>query len=220
MTSFLRFFRKLQRLFGRDRFRDELTEEMAFHRAAAAKEFVAEGMDPEAAGYAAKRQFGNATRLQEQNHEAVSFRLETVMLDLRFALRQLSRNRGFACTAILILALGICASVSIFAFVDAALVQPLPYQNPSRLVALFESTPSGPRFHLSYLDYLDWKRLNTAFSELEAYDGNRFLLNTPTGVQVTEGAVVGAGFFRTLGIAPIVGRDFRAGEDEPGAWDN
>jgi macrolide transport system ATP-binding/permease protein len=217
MTSLLRFFRKLQRLFGRDRFRDELTEEMAFHRAAAEKRFAAEGMDPEAARIAAKLQFGNVTRLQEQNHEAVSFRFETVMLDLRFALRQLSRNPGFACTAILILALGICASVSIFAFVDAALVQPLPYQNPSRLVALFESTPSGPRFHLSYLDYLDWKRLNTAFSELEAYDDNRFLLKTPTGVQVTEGAVVGAGFFRTLGIAPIVGRDFRAGEDESGA---
>src|ERR1700722_2812687 len=101
-----RFLRKLQLLLGRERFRDELTEEMAFHRAAAEKTFAAEGMDPEAAGYAAKRQFGNATRLQEQNHEAVSFRLETVMLDLGFALRHLSRNPGFACTAILILALG------------------------------------------------------------------------------------------------------------------
>ena len=87
MTSFLRFFRKLQRLFGRDRFRDELTEEMAFHRAAAEKRFAAEGMDPEAARIAAKRQFGNVTRLQEQSHEAVSFRFETVMQDLRFALQ-------------------------------------------------------------------------------------------------------------------------------------
>ena len=68
------------------------------------------------------------------------------------------------------LALGICASVAIFAFVDATLIRPLPYRDPSRLVALYESTPSGPRFHLSYLDYLDWKRLNTVFSSLEAFD--------------------------------------------------
>ena len=64
---------------------------------------------------------------------------------------------------ILVLALGICASVAIFAFVDAALIKPLPYQNPSRLVVLFETISVGPRFHLSYLDYLDWKKLNTLF---------------------------------------------------------
>jgi hypothetical protein len=130
--------------------------------------------------------------------------LETLLLDIRFSARQLHKNPGFACTAILMLALGICASVSIFAFVDATLIQPLPYWNPSRLVAVFESTPSGPRFHLSYLDYLDWKRLTTVFSSLEAYDDNNFLLSTPTGVQQTEGATVSAGFFRTLGVAPVL----------------
>jgi macrolide transport system ATP-binding/permease protein len=88
------------------------------------------------------------------------------------------------------LALGICPSVAIFAFVDAALIRPLPYRDPPRLVALYESTPSGSRFHLSYLDYLDWKRLNTVFSSLEAYDNNNYLLSTPTGTQQSEGATV------------------------------
>ena len=88
----LRFLRKLQLFFGRERFCDELTEEMEFHRAASEKEFVAEGMEPEAARYAAKRQFGNATRLKEQSHEVVGFRVETVFQDLQFALRQLRRT--------------------------------------------------------------------------------------------------------------------------------
>ena len=146
MASFVRFLRKVRLLFGREKFRDELNEEMAFHRAEAAREFVDGGMSVEAAHYAARRRFGNATRLNEQSHEVVGFRIETVVQDVAFAMRQLGRNPGFACTAILTLALGICASVSIFAFVDAVLIKPLPYQNPSRLVALFESTPKRPSF--------------------------------------------------------------------------
>ena len=212
-----RFLRKLQLLLGRERFRDELTEEMAFHRAAAEKTFAAEGMDPEAAGYAAKRQFGNATLLQERSHEVIGFRLETVWQDLRFAIRQLRKNAGFASTAIVILTLGIGASVAIFAFVDAALLQPLPYRDPGRLVNLFESNTLGPKFHLSYLDYLDWQKFNKVFRSVDIYGNNGFNLKTPAGAQRVDGARVSEGFFRTLGVAPVLGRDFHAGEDQPGA---
>ena len=212
-----RFLRKLQLLLGRERFRDELTEEMAFHRAAAEKTFAAEGMDPEAAGYAAKRQFGNATLLQERSHEVIGFRLETVWQDLRFAIRQLRKNAGFASTAIVILTLGIGASVAIFAFVDAALLQPLPYRDPGRLVNLFESNTLGPKFHLSYLDYLDWQKFNEVFRSVDIYGNNGFNLKTPAGAQRVDGARVSEGFFRTLGVAPVLGRDFHAGEDQPGA---
>ena len=220
MASMVRLLRKLQLLFGRERFRDELNEEMQFHRAAAERAFCDEGLTAEAAHYAAQRQFGNATRLNEQSHEAVGFRAETVAQDVAFAVRQLRRNPGFACTAIITLALGMCASLSIFAFVDAALIKPLPYRNPSRLVALYESTPSGSRFHLSFLDYLDWKRLNRVFSGLDAFDSNESLLSTPVGIQRVEGAAVSAGFFRTLDVVPILGRDFRVGEDESGGGRN
>ena len=212
-----RFLRKLQLLLGRERFRDELTEEMAFHRAAAEKTFAAEGMDPEAAGYAAKRQFGNATLLQERSHEVIGFRLETVWQDLRFAIRQLRKNAGFASTAIVILTLGIGASVAIFAFVDAALLQPLPYRDPGRLVNLFERNTLGPRFHLSYLDYLDWKRLNKVFTSMEVYEDYGYILATPAGAQWVRAADVSDGFFRTLGVVPALGRDFHAGEDLPSA---
>jgi predicted permease len=213
MASIFRFLRKLRLLIGRARFRDELTEEMEFHRAAAETAFAEEGMTPEAAKYAARRQFGNATRLNEQSHEVVGFGLETVMQDLRFALRQLRRSPGFTLTAILVLALGMGANLAIFAFVDAALIKPLPYLNPSRLVGLFESIAAGPKYCISYLDYLDWKRLNKSFAAMDAYTGWNFMLRSPQGTELSQGAHVSSGFFRTLGVAPMLGRDFRPEED-------
>jgi macrolide transport system ATP-binding/permease protein len=217
MDAVSHIFRKLGMLLRRGRFQDELDEEMAFHRDEAARAFEAEGMSREEARYAALRQFGNAARLKDESRETVGFKWESVMQDLRFALRQLGKYPGFALTAILTLSLGICASVAIFAFVDAVLVNPLPYKNPSHLVNLFESTSLGPRFHLSYLDYLDWKKLNQVFSSVEAYDNNPVALNTAAGAQQVDGAIVSAGFFRTLGVAPLFGRDFRPGEDKTGA---
>lgn len=217
MNILSRFAKKLSFLFGRQRFRRELDEEMAFHRAQAIEEFIAAGMTPEAARYAAMRQFGNTTLLKEQSHEVVGFRAETVVQDLRFALRQLRKNPGFAITAILILALGIGASVAIFAFVDAALIKPLPYPNPTRLVAVTEAVPLFPRANLSYADYVDWKRMNTVFSSMDVFAAHRFEFNTPSGTESVHGLQVSAGFFGTLGIQPMLGRDFRPGEDAPGA---
>ncbi|MBB6144619.1 ABC-type antimicrobial peptide transport system permease subunit [Silvibacterium bohemicum] len=209
--------RKLQILFRRDRFSRDLEEEMAFHRAEAAKQFESEGMSVDEARYAAARQFGNMTRLQERSHEMVGFRWESVVQDLVFAIRQLRKNPGFTVTAILMLALGIGVNVAIFAFVDAALIKPLPYENPSRLAVLFESIPVGPRFHLSYLDYLDWKKSNQVFSSLDIYSVGGFILSTPEGTQQTQGASISAGFFRTLGVTPILGRDFGPEEDQSAA---
>jgi macrolide transport system ATP-binding/permease protein len=217
MNVIARFFRKLSILLGRKRFGGELDEEMAFHRQQAEIEFIAGGMTPEGARYAAMRQFGNATKLREQSHEVVGFEMETVVQDLRFALRQLHKNPGFTMTTILILALGIGASVAIFAFVDAALIKPLPYREPTRLVAVNESTDLFPRNNLSYPDYLDWKRMNTAFSSMEVFTGTGYALSTPTGTEPVPGERVSAGFFQALGIVPMLGRDFHAGEDVAGA---
>jgi macrolide transport system ATP-binding/permease protein len=140
-----------------------------------------------------------------------------LLQDLRYALRQLRKSPGFACTAILILALGIAASVAIFGFVDAALIKPLPYANPSRLVEVTESVTMIPRANLSYPDYLDWKKLNQVFSSMDVYDGMRYLLRTSTGTETVRGIRVSDGFFRTLGVNPVMGRDFYSGEDLPAA---
>jgi len=140
-----------------------------------------------------------------------------LLQDARYALRQLRKDPGFAFTSILILALGMCASLSIFGFVDAALIQPLPYANPRRLAYVTESAAVFPRANLSYLDYVDWKKLNHSFSSLDVYREEGFLLANPAGAEPVQASRVSDGFFRTLGITPILGRDFRSGEDLPEA---
>jgi predicted permease len=216
VNGLTRFFRKFGVLFGRKRFRDELDEEMAFHRTETEKAYVADGMSPAAARSAAARQFGNSTRLREQSHEVVGFRAEKVLQDVRFSLRQMRQNPGFAFTAVVILALGMGVSVAIFGFVDAALLQPLPYAEPGRLMAVDEASANFPRSNLSFADYEDWKRLNHSFSSLEAYTGMGYLLATPSGAVPVPALRVSDGFFSTLGVKPLLGRVFLPGEDRPG----
>jgi predicted permease len=143
--------------------------------------------------------------------------IENLMRDGRFAIRQLRKNPGFTGTAVLMLALGMGASVAIFAFVDASLIQPLPYRDPARLVAVYESNPMCPECNLSYPDYLDWKKLNRVFRSLEMYANAGYSVSTAGGLEPTHGARVSDGFFRTLGVTPVLGRDFYRGEDLPGA---
>ena len=85
---------------------------------------------------------------------------------------------------------------------DAALLRPLPYADPHRLVAVTESAPGIPRAAISYPNYLDWKRLNTVFASVDVYTGRRYMLRTAAGTELLPGARVSDGFFRTLGVAP------------------
>jgi macrolide transport system ATP-binding/permease protein len=139
--------------------------------------------------------------------------MQNLLQDVRYALRQLRKSPGFAVTAILTLTLGIGASTAIFGFVDAALIRPLPYADPARLVDVTESAAMFPRANLSYPDYLDWKRLNQVFISLVTYNTDGYLLRTPSGTEPVPAVRVSDDFFRTLGVAPVVGRDFHAGED-------
>src|ERR1051326_5288754 len=209
----LRVLRKLQLLIWRRRFHRELGDEMAFHREQVEEEFRAQGMSAEQAHREARRQFGSDLQLRERSQDVVAFRLESMMQDLRFAARQLRKNPGFAGTAILVLALGMAASITIFAFVDAALFQPLPYQNPSRLVVAYETTGSCRECNLSYQDYLDWKKSNTVFSAFEVWDASVYLWRSPGGVQDVRSAHVSGGFFRSLGVAAMLGRVFTDTDD-------
>ena len=128
----------------------ELDEEMAFHREQAEIELAANGADSEAAHYAAIRKFGNATRLKEDSIETVGFRFETVMQDFRYAVRQLRNNRGYAFTAILILALGIGATTAIFSAVNPILFKPLPYPDASRITMIWEMRGGGTPLEVSF----------------------------------------------------------------------
>jgi len=131
-----------------------------------------------------------------------------VVQDLRFTLRQLRKNPAFTVTATMMVALGIGASVAIFAFVDAALIKPLPYRDPSRLLYVTETTPEIPHAAISYADFVDWKRLNTVFDSFDVYNQFGFALSTSAGVEMIDGARVSDGFFRTLGVGPMLGSRF------------
>jgi predicted permease len=216
MSLFGKVLRKLAALTGRPRFDGELDEEMAFHREHIEQELRDRGMSAEEAHYAAIRQFGNSTRMKERSHEVVAFRLETVAQDLRFAVRQMGRNPGFAVTAVLMLAIGMGASTAIFGFVDAALIHALPYGQPNRLVDVAESEAMFPRSNISRYDYEDWKRMNHTLASLDVYGGTGFLLRMGSVAEPVPAARVSAGFFHTLGVQPVLGRDFHPGEDQPG----
>jgi len=208
----------IKRLLERRRLYSDLSEEIHEHLAEKIDELVASGMSREEAAYAARREFGNATLIEEGGREVWRWpSIENLLMDVRYSLRMLWKNPGFMAVAVLVLALGICASVAIFAFVDAALIKPLPYPNPTRLVDVTESVALFPRAYLSYPDYVDWKRLNKVFASLDVFTGTGYLLKTPAGTQPVPAAAVSAGFFRTLGVASALGRDFHEGEDLPSA---
>jgi macrolide transport system ATP-binding/permease protein len=204
--------------FSRAKADHDLSEELRYHLERQIEEDVANGMSRKDAEIAASRAFHGIEQRKEECRDMRRWNmLDNLLQDLRFTFRQLRKNPGFTSTAILMLALGMCASVAIFAFVDAALLKPLPYRDPARLVGVFENIPLCPRCNLSYLDYLDWKKLNKVFTSLEIYHNNGSILTTPAGVEPTPAAQVSAGFLRTLGVAPAIGRDFYASEDKPGA---
>lgn len=137
-------------------------------------------------------------------------RLASLMQDLRISFRMLRKSPGFAITTILTLSLGIAAAVAIFAFVDPALIRPLPYPNPSCLVGVFETTELGdPYSGYSYPNYLDMVRATSSFSSIAAYTGNDgFTLSNAAGTRLVSGSAVTSDFFRILGVTPILGQDF------------
>src|SRR5271163_4442788 len=201
-------------MFKRTRSTDDFAEEIKAHLELEADELKSEGLSDDEARRKARVEFGSVRAAHERFYlKSRIVWLDNLARDLKYAIRQLVKNPGFAVTAVLVLALGIGASIAIFGFVDAALIKPLPYASPSRLVNMFESNQTGPRFHLSYLDYLDWKRLNHVFGSMAVYEQDDFMLNTATGTQQANGARVSDGFFRTLGVNPALGRDFYDGED-------
>jgi predicted permease len=214
---------RLRSLFRSAQVERELDEELGYHRERAIEEGVAAGLGAREARLAAERILGPTARSMEECRDARGLGLvEHRIQDLRFALRQLRRHPAFAATAVLTLALGLGASVALFGFVDAALLKPLPYADPSRLVTAFGAREPGgrsqTRSNVSYQDFRDWRARNRAFAALGAYDVRTgFTLSTPEGPERVPGLSVTAGFFETLGVTPALGRTFRADEEGPDA---
>ena len=116
--------------------------------------------------------------------------IENLARDVRFAVRQLRKNPRFTLTAVLMLAVGVGASVSIFASVDAALIEPLPFKNPERLVGVLEKATMRPLCNVPCLNFRDWKRDDRLFRSLDVRGFNSYLLHAPTGAQPAMAARV------------------------------
>jgi macrolide transport system ATP-binding/permease protein len=214
---------RVRSLFLKTRVEQELDEELRYHLEREIEEGLAAGLPPDEARLAARRSVGAVDQSMEECRDmrGVTF-VEHRVQDLRFAFRQLRKHPAFATTAIVMLALGLSANVAIFGFVDAALGRPLPYADAARLGMVFATRPdkvqAQTRGFISYQDFLDWRERNRAFRSIGAYDvRSGFILTTPEGPQSVPGLSVTAGFFRTLGVTPAVGREFERDEEGPTA---
>jgi putative ABC transport system permease protein len=210
--SWLRFLR-------RERWDQERERELQTYLEIETEENIARGMAPEEARYAARRKLGNPTQIREEIYRMNSLAfIESLWQDVRTGLRMLRKNSAFAVVAILTLALGIGANTAIFSVIHAVLLNPLPYDEPDRIVFLLESNPGGgfPEFSVSPPNYVDWRDSTRSFEAMASVSAGS--LNYTSGVEPERltGARVSSSFFSVFGAKPALGRTFSAEDDVQG----
>jgi putative ABC transport system permease protein len=179
------------------------------------------GMSPTEARREALTKLGGVEQTKQAYRERRDLPvLETLLQDIRYGAGMLRKNPGFTCVAVLTLALGIGASTSVFSLLNAVLIRSLPYQEPERLVYLWSP---NPRFQLpvEYLtpmnaDFFDLQKQNRSFASLALFGVARFNLASEGRADAIGGARVTGDFFKTMGIAPELGRPVDARDDQPG----
>jgi predicted permease len=210
----------IKHLFTRRRIYGDLGEEIQQHLDEKTEALMEEGMTREEAARAARKEFGNITHIEESGREAWMWPLaESLWADVKFALRQLAKNTGFAATAIATLALGIGATTAIFSLVNAVLLRPLPFPESDRLMWISQQDHSLPGIAsegLSYPDYFDWRAQNHSLSGLACYSGGGVTLETAAQFLRFDAQTVSSNFFDVLGVAPLIGRDFRWADEKAG----
>ena len=208
----MRWFEKLRmrlQMLWRSRESARLDDELQFHLEQQIAENAASGMSPEDARRAALRAFGNPAALRDQTREAWSWNgAESLAQDLRYALRQIRRSPGFAATVIGTLALGIGAAAAMFTVVDHVLLQPVPYNDPSRLVQIQETDRKTGAWDAPWLDIEQWIRQSHSFSEIAFFrrmNGRNYLEGRNSSWEIS-GQQVSSNLFRVLGVEPQLGR--------------
>ena len=168
---------------------------------------------------AARRAFGNVTATQERWYEHNQWMFfDSLKRDLRQAFRQIKRRPGFCLVVILTLALGIGANSAVFSIIQAVLLRPLPYKDPSRLAMVFSGDPARELHEgrVSLLNFTDWKNQNRSFEDMTAFIGQTFLLGTNGSPERMRSARVQANFWPLLGVKPLLGRVFTPEEEQRG----
>ena len=222
--------RRLTFVARRNRLHRELDEEMRTHLELKTQTNLHHGLAPDEARYAAQREFGNALLLREQSSDFWGYRwIEQFAADLRFGLRMLIKNPGFAAVAVLTLALGIGVNSVIFSVISTMLLRKPPVHDPDRLMMLFSRNAGAAggddasRLPVSPPDFLDWRAQATAFAGITAAssfegDESRTHVTVSGGAEPERvpGGAVSSNYFDVLGVSPLLGRAFQNGEDQPG----
>ena len=196
----------------------EIDEELQFHLEQQAEANVAAGMTPQEARRQAAISFGGVESTKEESHQQrPSFYIETVLQDIRYALRGFARNPLFTATILITLMLGIGATTAVFSIVDRILFRSLPYSHADQLVSvgMVHSLETKDPFMLGYF-YYDWQRGQKPFEALtseRATTGECDLTErNPAQLNCTS---VEGNFLPTLGVSPVVGRNFLPQEELP-----
>ena len=167
--------RRWSRLLRRNKLEQELGRELQFHIAERISEFKSTGLSEDEARRRVRQEFGGIEQVKEECRDARgTLGLESTIQDLRYTVRTLRYNPGFALAAIVTMTLGIGANTAIFSAVNAALLRPLPYKQPERLVSISDIVQGMKNWPSTYPNYLDWQRQNRSFEEIAAYQGDSF----------------------------------------------
>jgi putative ABC transport system permease protein len=207
----------LRALFRKKQVEQEMDEELRGYLDAAVKDKMRTGMSHEKALRAARVEMGSLDAVKEEIRSVGwESSVETIWQDLRFGLRVLRKNPGFTAVAALTLALGIGGTVVVFSLLDAVLLRPLPYPQPDRLFRVFplEGKRKAAMEASSYPDFRDWQRQSRTFESMAAYDEQPLNLTGTVEPERLEGSTITPGFFATLGVNPMLGREFRSDDPE------
>jgi predicted permease len=209
---------RLRALFRRSAIESELNEELRFHFDNEVEKYVRQGASREEALRRARLAFGGQEQIKEDCRDArgTGF-VETTLQDLRYAVRQLASNPGFAIVIILTLGLSIGANSAIFSVISSVLIKSLPYRQPEKIVRLFLTNSTYPRFPLNPFDFLDYRARNKSFDSIAAYTRGDMQLSGSSAEPVRlYGFRVTSGFFRVLGLHPQLGSEFDRDAELPG----
>ncbi|TMF23714.1 MAG: ABC transporter permease [Chloroflexi bacterium] len=220
MKRVWRFVSRLHDLLASHRSERDFNQEVELHLSLLIEKFIRDGMSPEDARNAARRQFGNVTSLSEIHREMRSFGgVQAFFRDLRHGARVLQKTPAWTAVAVLTLTLGIGANIAIFSVIQAVLLKPLPYPDPARLVVpctIFQRLNTD-RGNDSFADILDWKAERDLFESVAAL--------IPGSTDLTDGGepdrvralLVDDAYFQVMGAPPLLGRFFTAAENLPSA---
>jgi putative ABC transport system permease protein len=214
-----RFFARLASLFTGSRAERELSREIESHLGLMQADFEARGLSPDEARRAARLAYGGVEQAKEVHREARSVQwVENLAKDMRYGARNLFRTPGFTVVAVLTLALGIGANTAIFGVVNAVLLRPLAYKDAGRLVTLLHEGTNP----VAAANYFDWRDQTRSFAGMGAADAWSANLTSSDagdlhGAENLRGLKVTQSLFPLLGVEPLLGRLFAAGEDQPGS---